>query len=625
MTWVDDFQTSGQRKIGAAFQMPQPSGGLAERRARFQNELQDPKIRNRLLALTHAEVGNQGPKAHQAFMETLFNRADARGQSLWDTMHGPYFPQITHQRTSARTGDPRLDQQYGNLLQEVASGSNVANFATGNASGTVGFAGGPQTAAYGGERFGIEGPDRRWAAQVRTAAPAPALKGPASIVNDGIVASRPGLSPPQPAMQSAAFVPPNPSAQSSYNPQTGTMMRPTPGREVISLNGLGPEQTRDTLQAAYDRGNKNMLYVHDENPRVVARPGDAAWTPNSGQLTTGPAFANSFLVSNPDYNAKPLPMADSDPLRGSRYDDGTATGTLPAPPALALSPNLGPSRYNADLVAQAPHSLAPNATPPPEIKSNTQTAALAPPPQLPGAIQSNATSNVVTSDTSVARSLAQVPANAAGASETRIGLSGPQIKTALGGTPQVSPIATTQAAAPNEVGRGRESLKPTPDSAPAPAGIAPPTQVGPAIATPTPSSVETVASPDPIPAQPLPSQPNAYRESSRMALGGPPRAEPDSKGDLAKAPVKPLQALASALLGVPASNRPLQDIGQQIFGGAGVTPPNTQPAASTAASSPGPGVTPPGVVAKGFPQWNLNPSSSGIKWATGGFSGFGAN
>jgi murein DD-endopeptidase MepM/ murein hydrolase activator NlpD len=40
-------------------------------------------------------------------------------------------------------------------------------FATGNASKGVGFAGGPQTAAYGGERFGIEGPDRRWAQKMR--------------------------------------------------------------------------------------------------------------------------------------------------------------------------------------------------------------------------------------------------------------------------------------------------------------------------------------------------------------------------------------------------------------------------------------------------------------------------
>jgi hypothetical protein len=42
-------------------------------------------------------------------------------------------------------------------------GSNISNFATGNASGTVGFAGGPQTFRAGGERFGIEGPDRGWA------------------------------------------------------------------------------------------------------------------------------------------------------------------------------------------------------------------------------------------------------------------------------------------------------------------------------------------------------------------------------------------------------------------------------------------------------------------------------
>jgi len=175
----------------------QPSsvtGGGIDRSA-FSAELQKPEVRDRLLALTEAEVGNQGPEAHQAFMETIFNRASARGQSLWDTMHGSYFPDVTHQRTEARSGDPQLAEKYGRALQSVVAGSNTSDYATGNASGTVGFAGGPQTKEFNGERFGIEGPDRKWADEARKGGAAPpvaqrglaqyaGLGGPKGVVSD---------------------------------------------------------------------------------------------------------------------------------------------------------------------------------------------------------------------------------------------------------------------------------------------------------------------------------------------------------------------------------------------------------------------------------------------------------
>ena len=132
-------------------------------RSQFKAELQDPNTRTKLLALTHAEVGNQGPDARQAFLETVINRAQARNQPLSAVIHDQqYFPAITHQR-AARGIDPQTAQEYAPILDNVLNGSNVAHYATGNASGTVGFNGGPQTAAYGGERFGVEGPDRNWA------------------------------------------------------------------------------------------------------------------------------------------------------------------------------------------------------------------------------------------------------------------------------------------------------------------------------------------------------------------------------------------------------------------------------------------------------------------------------
>ena len=143
-------------------------------RSQFKDDLQNPQIRNQLIALTHAEVGNQGPEAKQAFLESVVNRAAARGQPLSSAINDPsYFPRITQQR-AARGVPGDLASGYSPLVDAVAGGSNTAKYATGNASGTVGFNGGPQTAAYGGERFGIEGPDKAWADRQGLTTPSPA-------------------------------------------------------------------------------------------------------------------------------------------------------------------------------------------------------------------------------------------------------------------------------------------------------------------------------------------------------------------------------------------------------------------------------------------------------------------
>lgn len=131
-------------------------------RTTFEEELKDPKVRARLLSLTEAEVGSQGADAQQAFMETIFNRAKARGQTLWQTMHGSYFPASTHANTAARMGDPRLEAKYKDIYDRVYGGSNITNGATGNASGSVGFGGGPETKRFGGEKFGVERQDLGW-------------------------------------------------------------------------------------------------------------------------------------------------------------------------------------------------------------------------------------------------------------------------------------------------------------------------------------------------------------------------------------------------------------------------------------------------------------------------------
>jgi hypothetical protein len=143
-----------------------PGGGLADVRSRFAGEMANPAVRDRLAAYTQAEVGGQGPEAQQAFMESIFNRAAARNQSIETTLSGKYFPGSTHARAARGVSEDQR-ARYGPMAESVLAGSNVSNFATGNASGTVGFGGGPQTFAAGGERFGIEGADRGWAARQR--------------------------------------------------------------------------------------------------------------------------------------------------------------------------------------------------------------------------------------------------------------------------------------------------------------------------------------------------------------------------------------------------------------------------------------------------------------------------
>ncbi len=140
-----------------------PVGSLD--RTAFTRDLEDPKTRSALLALAHAEVGGQGPEAQQAFLETVFNRAAARGKSLSDTIYDRgYYPTTTYDRMNG----PVPADHYAPILDKVLQGSNTSQYATGNASGTVGFNKGPQTVAYNGERFGIEGPDRKWADSVRS-------------------------------------------------------------------------------------------------------------------------------------------------------------------------------------------------------------------------------------------------------------------------------------------------------------------------------------------------------------------------------------------------------------------------------------------------------------------------
>lgn len=137
-------------------------------RSSFDAQLSDPTVRARLFAITNAEVGGQGSAAQQAFMETIFNRASARNMSLASVLGDRgYFPAETFANADRFMTDPAMEQKYAAMLAQVRAGSNVSGYATGNASGTVGFGGGPQTFASGGEKFGIEKADTAWAARMQ--------------------------------------------------------------------------------------------------------------------------------------------------------------------------------------------------------------------------------------------------------------------------------------------------------------------------------------------------------------------------------------------------------------------------------------------------------------------------
>jgi hypothetical protein len=129
--------------------------------------LNNPEVAERLRRLTAAE----NPENPQAFQESLFNRAAARGTSLDQEMRSSYYPAVS------RAGkDPGKNRgAFDEATKAVVGGSNLTGYATGNASGRVGFgygrgAGDPYTyMTTNRERYGIENNprDRAWADRMR--------------------------------------------------------------------------------------------------------------------------------------------------------------------------------------------------------------------------------------------------------------------------------------------------------------------------------------------------------------------------------------------------------------------------------------------------------------------------
>jgi hypothetical protein len=136
---------------------------LANARQQFGQELQNPVMRQLLMASTHAEVGGQGASAEQAYMESVMNRANAEGRSLQSVLlDTKYYPGSTISRLG-RTFNQAEQDHHNATITSVLGGSNLSNLATGNESGSVRSGGAPITFnPQTGERFIAENWTRDW-------------------------------------------------------------------------------------------------------------------------------------------------------------------------------------------------------------------------------------------------------------------------------------------------------------------------------------------------------------------------------------------------------------------------------------------------------------------------------
>ena len=128
---------------------PTSSKGRGIDRSRFSGDMQNDETRMRMYALAISEVGaSADPSSKMSIMETMFNRTDAQKRgSISATMarsdnpknnyYAPYDNGAFDKNLARLRRDPKLVAEMDAHLKEVLSGSNEANYATDNASGTV--------------------------------------------------------------------------------------------------------------------------------------------------------------------------------------------------------------------------------------------------------------------------------------------------------------------------------------------------------------------------------------------------------------------------------------------------------------------------------------------------------
>jgi hypothetical protein len=129
----------------------------ADRSKRFDAEFaRDPQLAEDMMKISLGE--NQNPSANQSVIETIFNRASARGTSLRAQMQqvgvgrGGYYPGTTFAGGAANMRNPKLRAMAEEHVRRVRGGGNVSNYATDNSS--IGLA---YTERYGGSRLGQVG------------------------------------------------------------------------------------------------------------------------------------------------------------------------------------------------------------------------------------------------------------------------------------------------------------------------------------------------------------------------------------------------------------------------------------------------------------------------------------
>src|SRR4030095_2446446 len=97
---------------------------LAGVRSGYMSELEDPRVAGQLYGLPHREVGAQGPKAQQAFIETVFNRAAARGATLAQTVADTdYYPAVSLKPAALSQDDIT---RYRQMTLNAGQGSNIS-------------------------------------------------------------------------------------------------------------------------------------------------------------------------------------------------------------------------------------------------------------------------------------------------------------------------------------------------------------------------------------------------------------------------------------------------------------------------------------------------------------------
>ena len=127
---------------------PTSSKGKGIDRSRFSGDMQNDETRMRMYALAISEVGaNADPSSKIAIMETMFNRTDAQKKSLSGILarnddpkknyYAPYNDGAYDRNLKLLKSNPKLVEEMNSHLKEVLSGSNEANYATDNASGSV--------------------------------------------------------------------------------------------------------------------------------------------------------------------------------------------------------------------------------------------------------------------------------------------------------------------------------------------------------------------------------------------------------------------------------------------------------------------------------------------------------